>query len=544
MRALAVIDLRWSKVARAILLGTGALGSAVALGAASAWLIARASQMPPVLTLSVVVVSVRAFGISRGVFRYLERLASHQVALGTMGDLRTALYQRLSGGPVGAVTALRRGDLLARVGADVDHVGDVVVRGIIPAGISAAVSLLTVIGIGLLLPEAALFLAIGLAIAGILAPSLTARGARDAERDGARARADVTARALDLIEHSPQIIVAGRFGDQLAALTAADRSWQASTRRGAQSLGAGAAAGMAGLAIAVIGALLTGIPAVQSGRLSEVALAVVVLTPLAAFESTTVLPAAAIQFYRSTVAAGRLMELWDQVGGDGERALARAEVTDPALALELDDVVIGWPSSGMRARVGSLQVQRGGSTVIHGPSGAGKTTLLMTMAGLVPAISGTVRGSAGAAFTAEDAHVFHTTVLENLRVARGDVTEDEALRALDLTGLRPWLAAQPDGLATMIGPDASTISGGERRRLLIARALLNRSPILLIDEPAEHLDSAGVAALLADLLTLPRRTADEEFPVSAVVIASHHEPAPGLADQVIELGEVYHQATD
>ncbi|SNS51197.1 ATP-binding cassette, subfamily C, CydC [Micrococcales bacterium KH10] len=568
--AMRLIDVPWTSVIRAITLGTLALGSAVGLGAASAWLIARASQMPPVLSLSMVVVTVRALGISRGLMRYLERLASHQVALKSMGALRTALYERLATGPTGVVSTLRRGDVLARIGADVDHVGDVVVRAIIPAAVSASVSLLSIVAMMLLLPEGGLWLALGLAIAGILGPWLTALGARRAETDSAAARGEVTARSLDLVDHASEMIVTGNVAAAIKSLRTADQRWKDSTQAGARALAAGAAAGTLGLAVAVLGALLAGIPAVTSGRLGEVTLAVVVLTPLAAFESTLVLPAAAIQLHRSGAAALRLSDLLERTGvspttdraaqratdraaqRDADRAAQRAEILhhqrnddhaqsisaasqDREAVIELIDLKVGWSPDTPAAEIGSLRLSRGTSAVIVGPSGSGKTTLLATIAGLIDPIAGTVHTSGPALLTTEDAHVFQTTVLENLRVARGDVDADEARAALNLAGLTPWLTSLPNGLDTMVGADASTISGGERRRLLIARSLVARQPILLIDEPAEHLDRASADALVKDLLSLPARTAGSDHPVEAVVIASHHLGAIDFADQVIRV---------
>ncbi len=568
--AMRLIDVPWTSVIRAITLGTLALGSAVGLGAASAWLIARASQMPPVLSLSMVVVTVRALGISRGLMRYLERLASHQVALKSMGALRTALYERLATGPTGVVSTLRRGDVLARIGADVDHVGDVVVRAIIPAAVSASVSLLSIVAMMLLLPEGGLWLALGLAIAGILGPWLTALGARRAETDSAAARGEVTARSLDLVDHASEMIVTGNVAAAMKSLRTADQRWKNSTQAGARALAAGAAAGTLGLAVAVLGALLAGIPAVTSGRLGEVTLAVVVLTPLAAFESTLVLPAAAIQLHRSGAAALRLSDLLERTGVSpttdraaqraADRAAQRAEILhhqrnddhaqsisaasqDREAVIEFIDLKVGWSPDTPVAEIGSLRLSRGMSAVIVGPSGSGKTTLLATIAGLIDPIAGTVHTNGPALLTTEDAHVFQTTVLENLRVARGDVDADEARAALDLAGLTTWLTSLPNGLDTMVGADASTISGGERRRLLIARSLVARQPILLIDEPAEHLDRASADALVKDLLSLPARTAGDDHPVEAVVIASHHLGAIDFADQVIRVTAAISQST-
>lgn len=535
-RAVKLLSIPRGKALQAVFYGFLSLGSAVALGAVSAWLIARASQMPPVLTLSVAVVSVRAFGISRGVFRYVERLASHDVALTGMSRLRAALYERLSSGSNQQTSTLRRGDLLARVGADVDHVGDVVVRGIFPALVSATVSLASVVAMFVLLPQAGIFLAAGLAIASFVGPWLTARGAAYTEADASSARSDVSAVSLDIVENVASIQVANRMQSSTAALKSADSRWVSSTDRGARATAAGAAASTAGMALAVLGALWFGIPAVINGSLADVALAVIVLTPLAAFESTTVLPTAALQFHRSRQAAARLMQLWDDVdgaSGDGESSDAvdhtPGQATSPT-RIQTDSLSVGWQGKPV-SQIPDLTVLDGESVMIVGPSGAGKTTLLATLSGLLPAISGTVSSSGVSVFTAEDAHIFTTTILENLRVARGDVTHDEALEVLDRVGLSAWITGLPDGLETVIGGDASTISGGERRRVLIARALLAKADVLLFDEPAEHLDAEAGNQIIADLLNLPSPTGCPR----AVLVASHHRGAESVADHVIEV---------
>ncbi|HWS58778.1 MAG TPA: thiol reductant ABC exporter subunit CydC, partial [Actinotalea sp.] len=121
-RAVHLLDVDRRRVLLAVLAGVGGLGSAIALAAVSAWLIARASQMPPVMFLTVAAVTVRALGIARGVLRYVERIVSHDLALRGMATLRVAMYERLAAGSPGALVRLRRGDLLARVGADVDAV--------------------------------------------------------------------------------------------------------------------------------------------------------------------------------------------------------------------------------------------------------------------------------------------------------------------------------------------------------------------------------------------------------------------------------------
>jgi ATP-binding cassette subfamily C protein CydC len=572
-RILPLLEVRPGKVAGAIALGVLALACAIGLAAVAAWLIARASQMPPVLTLSVAVVSVRAFGIGRGVLRYCERLASHDVALRGMAALRANVYERLASDdrPV----TVKRGELLARIGQDVDDVGDVVVRAVVPAGVAVVTSLGSVILLGVLLPAAGVALAFCLALAGIVTPWLAARAAAQTEARGAAARGEVTALSLEILEESAPLRVSGRFGARLADLDSADARLSAVADDGARTSGLAAALGALAQGLAVLASLALGIPAALSGSLSVEALAVVVLTPLAVFEATAGLPAAAVQLHRSREAARRLLALLpdespsapstvpSSVSGAG--GTANSADSDEGPLLVLDDVAAGWPDADGVPRAAvegvSLTLRPGSVVALAGPSGVGKTTLLMTAATLIPRLGGsgqvwsaegqvigspsyrspdvlpTTRGDArgDALFVAEDGHVFDTSVLENLRVARGDVTADEARGALRAVGLGAWLDALPEGLDTVVGTDAAAVSGGERRRLLVARALLAPARVLLVDEPAEHLDGETADALVRTLAAHARESR------KAVLVATHRLTPLVAADEVLFLG---HGASD
>ncbi|MFI2752544.1 thiol reductant ABC exporter subunit CydC [Cellulomonas sp. P22] len=552
-RAVALLDVRPTRVALAVLLGVLGLGCAVALAGVSAWLIARASQMPPVLTLSIATVGVRAFGIGRGVFRYVERLVSHDVALRGMANLRTSLYRRLAVGRPEATLGLRRGDLLTRVGADVDAVGDAVVRGLLPAAVATVLGLGTVVAMGVLLPAAGLSLAVCLVLAGVVAPWLAARAARTSEQRATQAKAAISTVALGLLDDAGPLTVQGRAPAELDALRAADRDLAAATDAGARPAALGAALGALAVGLAVLAALLLGIPAVEAGALSHVALAVIVLTPLASFEATSVLPTAAIQLQRSRAAARRIMALLDEAAPTGTTDLELLDagpLAGPAATLSpgaerpadlrARDLVCGWPGREPVVQGLDLDVRPGRSIAVVGPSGTGKTTLLLTLAGLIPArggelaldgtpLAGLTRDeiARSVVLTSEDAHVFETSVLENLRVARGDVTPAEARDALDRAGLGPWLAGLPDGVDTELGPDAQSVSGGERRRLLLARALLSPAPLLLVDEPAEHLDADTADRLVRDLLT--------QRGGRGVVVVTHRLTPLDAADEVVML---------
>lgn len=588
-RALVLLDVDRTRVALAVALGVASLGSAVALAAVAAWLIARASQMPPVLELSVATVAVRAFGIGRGTFRYVERLTSHDVALRGMATLRTTLYERVATGRVGAALALRRGDLLARVGADVDTVGDAVVRGLLPAAVAAVLGLGTVVAMALFLPAAGLALAACLALAGVVSPALAARAARTSELRAVDARAAVASVSLGVLDAPGPVTVAGLLPRELEALRSADAALARAVDAGARPAALSAALGQLAVGLAVLAALVLGVPALTAGAIAPVELAVLVLTPLAAFEATAVLPAAAIQVQRSRAAAERVLALLDEAaageepcgpGTTGEptrrgaaappspagppssptRApapsssptTAAAPIPSPTLAAR--DLVCGWPGREPVVRRLDLDVRPGRSVAVVGPSGTGKTTLLLTLAGLLPSRGGSLTlgdvpldavprrdVTSRVVLTTEDAHLFETTVLENLRVARGDVTESEAEAALARAGLAGWLAGLPDGLATPLGADGRNVSGGERRRLLLARALLSRAPLLLVDEPAEHLDTATADRLVRDLLTqgtepLPAAPGSPAAPPArGVVVVTHRLSALDAADEVLVL---------
>lgn len=554
VRAVRLLGVDPRRVVAAVAAGSGALGSAVALAAVSAWLIARASQMPPVMHLTIAAVAVRTFGISRGVLRYVERLVSHDLALRGMATLRTRLYERLAAATPAHLLALRRGDLLARVGADVDAIGDVVVRGLLPAGVAVVVGGGSVVLLGAFLPAAGLALAVALVLAGLVAPWLAARGVRDVERRSAQSRAALTATAVTLVDGAAELTVAGRAPALLAELREHDAALAAQKDRGARPAAVAAALQPAATGLAVLAALLLGVPATTAGTLAPVELAVVVLTPLTVFEVTALLPAAAVQLVRSRHAARRVLELLDATSPAMSPPPTGQEPVPgpppPAARLVARGLACGWPGGPTVVEGVDLDVGPGRSVAVVGPSGTGKTTLLLTLAGVLEPRAGTVlldgrppasltrpEVARAVALTLEDAHVFDTTVLENLRVARGDVDADQARAALEAVGLGPWLTGLGHGLDTRTGADATAVSGGERRRLLLARALLSPARLLLLDEPTEHVHTGGPTdGDVLDDTALLRGLLDGTLTDGrGVVVVTHRLDGLEAADEVIVL---------
>ncbi|MDJ0392615.1 ATP-binding cassette domain-containing protein [Rhodococcus sp. G-MC3] len=510
-RALGLFELAPSRILMAVAAGVATLGSALTLAAVSAWLITRAWQMPPVLDLTVAVVGVRALGISRGVFRYLERLATHDTALRGMVSARTRLYEKLADGDAGATVTLRRGDVLARAGADVDVLGDVVIRAIVPICVSAVMMVAAVGLLAFISPTAALILALALVVAGVLAPVLAARSASIAESEGASARADFTEAAVRALDHGAELRVAGRLDETLAEASVSNRlSVRARDRAAIPGAFADAALplsiGASVLGSLLVGTVLFGPSGGAAGSMTPMALAILVLVPLAAFEATAPLPGAAVALTKARVSASRIVGLLDE-------SQFREKLRSRAL--------------GPVAGVGQLEA--GSRIAVVGPSGAGKTTLLMQLAGLIPS----EKHLDGARFFAEDAHLFDTSILENLRVARGEVDADEAFAALEAVGLGEWISELSGGIDTNLIGGARAVSGGQRRRLLLARALVSDAPVLLLDEPTEHLDDAGGGELLRRLLDRDGGVVDR---AKTVVVVTHQLPIGTRADQVVDLG--------
>ncbi|MGW4142378.1 thiol reductant ABC exporter subunit CydD [Streptomyces mirabilis] len=504
---------RSGRFALALLLGSLALGSAVGLMATSGWLISRASQQPPVMYLMLAVTATRAFGIGRAVFRYAERLVSHDAVLRMLADTRVAVYRRLERlAPAGLRTA-RRGDLLSRLVADVDALQDYWLRWLLPAGAALLVSAASVGFTAWLLPEAGAALAAGLLAAGVGVPLLTGAVARRAEHRLSPARGALATRVTDLLTGTAELTVAGALPTRTAEARRADTVLTRITSRAATATALGDGLTTLATGLTVAATALVGAQAVAGGRLSGVAMAVVVLTPLAAFEAVLGLPLAVQYRQRVRRSAERVYEVLD-----APDPVREPEVPQPAPASPFPLRV-----QGLRARHAGqdrdalagldLTLEQGRRVAVVGPSGSGKTTLAQVLLRFLDAEAGTytlggtdaygmdgddVRRLVG--LCAQDAHLFDSTVRENLLLARKNATETELRDALARARLLEWADGLPDGLDTLIGEHGARLSGGQRQRLALARALLADFPVLVLDEPAEHLDLPTADALTADLL--------------------------------------------
>lgn len=520
------------RLALAVALGSAALGCGVALTATSAWLISTAALHPPVLSLMVAIVAVRAFGLGKGVLRYAERLVSHDAALRAASAMRERIWLALVRLGPAATARLRRGDLLSRLVGDVDAQQDVLVRVVLPAASAAVVGAALSVGIGILLPAAGVAVAVGLLAAGLAAPALAAWAVHRTERTAAAARGEVLARTVEVLDAAPDLLAFEAAGRYRAALTAADDRLGALLRRAAVARGLGSGVGVLAIGATSIAATAVGIVAFRAGVLPGPALAVLALTPLAAAELVAGLPDAAVRLLTARPAARRLAEL----------EVRPAPVTDPAASagvappctLAAHDLGVRWPGAEHDAvRHVDLEL-RGHAVALSGPSGAGKSTVVAALLRMLEPSDGKLLAGGrdardltgdelrrGIAWCGPHAHLFDSTLRENLRVSAPRATDDELVAVLHRARLGGWLATLPEGLDTFVGEHGGTVSGGERQRIGVARALLADRPIMLFDEPTAHLDEPTARALAAELLAA---TAGR----TALIVTHRPEQTPGL----------------
>lgn len=476
-----------ARLALAVLLAALASFSSVALMGVSGWLLSRAAEHPPVMYLTAAAVMVRAFGISRGGFRYLERLVGHDIGLRLQSALRLETYATLA-----RTTLLgrRRGDLLTRVVADVDAVLDLVVRVLLPFLSGLFVLLATTVIIGVFSWPAALALLLSALVAGAGAPWLAARLSARADAASLPARGELANVVHEIARTAPDLVAYGADTAALARLDAADADLRDIDSRAAWTRGLATAVQTLAAGLAVATGLWFGTEAIRAGVLDHTMLAVLTLVPLALHEVFNDFTKAAQTWTRASVALDRVREVLDAPPvGSGDRAAG--EASDVPL-MEVRDLAIGWPGAPVLAEGLSFRVGPGESVALVGPSGVGKTTLAATILGLIPAAGGTIEVSGRVGYLAQDAHVFSTSVTENVKIGHREATAEEVSAALD----RVRLDVDPGRLVGELG---TALSGGEARRLALARLVVADAQVLLLDEPSEHLDPETADALLDDI---------------------------------------------
>jgi ATP-binding cassette, subfamily C, bacterial CydC len=540
LRLLAIARPLRGRLLAAAAAGAVATGCAVALLAVSGFLLARASQHPSIIAISVAVVAVRALSVSRGLFRYLERLASHDVAFRVLAQVRVAIWRRLEALAPAGVAQFRSGDLLARLVCDVDATQDLFIRGVTPFLAAALVGGAAVTGCLLILAPAAAVLAAGLLAAAIVVPLAGAAVARKAARTAAPARGRLAATVTELLDGAADLHAFGAAGAALARADATDAELTRLDGRtaAASALGAGLMSAVTGLTVWAV--LLLGVAATGTGTLSRVPLAVLTLTALASFEAVSALPAAVVQLGQARVAAGRIAAVTDTPDPVREPRHPRALPPGP-YSITLRDATVRYESNRSPAldRV-SLDLPPGRRVALVGANGAGKSTVAAVLMRFCELTAGAalLNGHDLASYAADDVrsvvggcpqnpHLFDASIRDNLRLARPDASDEELTAAAARARLLSWIASLPQGWDTQVGTHGAAVSGGERQRLALARAFLADPALLILDEPTTHLDPPARRALTADLLQATRGR--------AVLLITHELEGLDSVDEIVVL---------
>ncbi len=513
-------------IALSVLLSLITILSGIGLMSTAAFIIASAALHPSIATLQVAIVGVRLFGISRGLFRYLERLVTHDVTLRVLARLRVAFYAALE--PLAPARLLqdRSGDLLARLVGDISSLENFYVRAVAPPLTALAVAALVGVFMAAFHPRLAAALLLFLALAGLGVPLLGRLLSRTPGRQLVDIRSRLSAAVVDGIQGMSDLLAFGAAQACIQRLEALGQELAASQRRLA-----GISAVQSGLVLLFTGlgawlVLVVAIPLVRLRQIDGVALAVLTLAALTSFEAVQPLPAAAQYLEANLQAARRLFEVID----------ARPAVADPPapapapheLLLEARQVSFAYPPDQAEPEVVgegpttpyvlrevSFSLRPGQRIAIVGPSGAGKTTLAhlllrfwdvtggqITLGGVdirqVPL--GGLRGLI--AVVSQNTYLFTGTIRENLLLARPGASPEQLAQAARQAQLHDFIQSLPQGYDTWVGEHGLKLSGGERQRLAIARALLKDAPLLVLDEATANLDSLTGQGLLAAVHSL------------------------------------------
>ncbi|AOP50422.1 thiol reductant ABC exporter subunit CydC [Streptomyces lydicus] len=531
----------WRRLLPAALAAAGSELSAAALTATAAWLITRAAEQPPLASVSVAIVAVRALALARGALRYGDRLLGHDGVLRAVAGFRTRVYEALVPLAPAGTPAFRGGDLLTRLVDDVDAVQDLLLRVLIPVAAGCAVAAAGTATAMVLLPTAAALLGPLLAVAGLVVPALVLRLSHRAGRAEKTARAELAAALLDVTQGAADLVAYGAQGRAHERARRASARIAALERRQALTTSLASAVVLLLQGAATAGVTWLALRAHAAGALPAVHLTVLAVLALVSFEALAPLPAAARHLAEVRASAGRLADLFDTPPPVIDPPAPVPLPTGEPLGVEITDLRVRHRPGGPPALDGvSLRLPPGHRVVLRGASGSGKSTLLAALLRFVPYEAGSIRvggrelRDCAAADVrrvitgmTQDAHVFHTTIRANLGLARPGATDADLREVARRARLLDWIESLPDGWDTLLGGDGATMSGGQRGRLLLARALLADPPVLVLDEPTEGLDPETAAAVLADILDATRgRT---------TLLVTHERSGLAAADEVVTL---------
>lgn len=522
VRPVPLRELGERRLIRGVVLGAAALLAGVALTATSAWLIAKASQQPPILTLTVAVVGVRTFGLARAGLRYVERLVTHDGAFRVAARLRERLWRATVRLGPARVLGASRDEGLRRLVDDVDTVRDLLPRAVTPPFVAAAVVFGGCVVQTVVLPRAGWVLVGASVVAALVAPTLAVLLDRHATATLAEGRRDVAARVLSLFDGAAELLAFGAHARHRARLADSDARLAAVARRQAWGEGAAEAVVIVATGLAAVTGVVFAADAVGAGTLDPVLAPVPALVPLALAEALSLLPPAAQHWDALRRARTRLAATLD-VESVPDRPEGAVELT-PGGGVRLRAVDVRWPGGARPTlRDVDLDIPEGAYVAVVGPSGSGKSSLLATLLGFLRPERGCAVVPERVAWAPQEPQLVSTTVAENLRLAdpHADLARLEwALRTAGIAEL---------DVDTVLGDAGSGLSGGQAHRVALARAVLaaQDADLVLLDEPTAHLDESTARTVLANLR--------EALAGRTVVHVTHRPEEAADADLIVQV---------
>jgi ATP-binding cassette subfamily C protein CydC len=500
-RVLAEPGTPYGRLAGAGLLGLASAAATIGLLAGSGYVVGRAALRPGLGAIVGILAAVEVLAFLRGPLRYAERLVGHDAAMRALTRWRVWLYDRLAPRVPAGLAGWRSGDLLARAIDDVDALQDLYLRTLLPVAIAVGAAVLGTVAVGIVLPWAALALGLSLAVA--LGGSALLSWRRSGDDELAELAGTLSAQVVDALEGAPELLAFGADEAALGDVEALGARADALERRHARVAAASALLIQLCLAAAVTVVLALGVAAVHDHRIGQVMVAVLPLAALATFETVPGVPLAVARARSVRASADRLYALDDAPIPVRDPA-SPVRLGDGVLEVTFDDATLRYGPDLPRALDGvSLRLPPGGRLAVTGSSGAGKSSIVNALLRYWPLESGSLAlGGTDVTQVAQDevrgvsaladqrAQLFAGTVRANLTLGHPDATDAEIEHALEAARLTEWVAALPEGLDTPVGEDGVAISGGERRRLAVARAVLAPGSLLILDEPTSGLDAA------------------------------------------------------
>ncbi|MEK1888368.1 MAG: thiol reductant ABC exporter subunit CydC [Phyllobacterium sp.] len=466
--------------------------------------------------------SIRFLALLRTASRYGERLATHDATLGVLAGLREQLFRSWSRPQSARLLIQRPSRLLFRLTADIDALDSLYLRVLVPAGVAIVTAFAVTVTLGLMHPLLGLVAGFWLVAAGLGIPLLAARFASAPSRRRAHALEALRSRTIDLVAGQTDLVMTGRLAAQKLAVASAERRAAAADDQ-LNWVEVFASAGFGFASAILLGGTMLALAALSDGgAISGPVAALGVLVALAALEPFAALRRGAVELGRTVLAARRIAP-----GLAVTCPALPGAVPRDGLALRLAHVSVthdGAPLPCLRDL--SMNVEHGERVALIGPSGAGKSTLLALIAQELTPVSGQIE-TLRAALLTQKTELFQDTLRDNLRLAAPKADDNELGHALRQAGLDTLVASLPLGLGTRLGEGGLGLSGGQARRLALARLFLRNSPLWLLDEPTEGLDGTTARDVLQRL--------GASLQGHAVVIATHIRREAELADRIIIL---------